>query len=366
MPQRYVEAILKSLAGREYQPLKPRQLARQMGVAQEDYGTFRQAVKRLRDAGRVVLGDRNALTLPEVSSQVVGFFRANPKGFGFVVPETPNAHGDVYIPPEATGGAMTGDEVLIRVRTRSRRGGETVLAGQVQRIIQRGQNRFVGTLQQAEGNWFVLPDGRQFTTPVVVRDIGAAGPKAGTKVVVEITQYPQPGDLPSGVIVESLGAGGPIEVETLAVIRAHGLAETFPEAALAEARAAGRGFDPTGAAGREDLTGATIVTIDPDDARDFDDAISLSGGGGGTTTLGVQIADLCDRNRDAYRGYFRDADAVVHCGFAHPDDPGDPNPNLRRVDLEVIWNEEGISNNRPTRSGRPTVAVSTVLVDNDR
>ena len=302
MPERYVEAILKYLSDRDYQPLKPRRLARQMGVAEEDYGTFRQAVKRLRDAGRIVLGAKDALMLPEMSSHVVGFFRAHPKGFGFVVPETPNAHGDLYVAPEGTGGAMTGDQVLARVRKRGKRGGEMLFAGEVQQILQRRHNRFVGTLRQAEGTWFVVPDGRQFTSPIVVRDVTAAGPKAGTKVVVEIVRYPSPGDLPAGVIVERLGAAGPIEVETLAVIRAHGLADEFSEAALADARAAVEAFDPddalrsgasgSKAAGRQDLTAWTVVTIDPDDARDFDDAISLTHNKDGTVTLGVHIADV--------------------------------------------------------------------------
>jgi len=290
MPQRYVDVILKYLANRDYQPLKPRQLARQMGVAEEDYGTFRQAVKRLRDAGRVVMGARDALTLPEISKRVVGIYRPNPKGFGFVVPETPNAHGDLFIPPGSDGGAFTGDRVVARVRKRGRRDGQPMLGGDIVEILQRGQNRFVGTLRKSEGTWFVMPDGRQFTTPIVVRDVAAA--KAGTKVVAEIVKYGSRGNLPTGVIVEKLGPAGPTEVETRAVIRAHGLAEEFPPEALADARAAIEAFDPTDARGRQDLTAMTVITIDPDDARDFDDAISLTHKKGGHVVLGVHIADV--------------------------------------------------------------------------
>ena len=104
MPERYVEAILKFLAGREYQPLKPAQLARQMGVAEADYGSFREAVKRLRDAGRIVRGAKNALTLPEIGSTVVGVFQGNPRGFGFVIPEMPNRHGDLFVPQTRPAG----------------------------------------------------------------------------------------------------------------------------------------------------------------------------------------------------------------------------------------------------------------------
>jgi ribonuclease R len=292
MPERYVEAIMKFLAGREYQPLKPRQLARQMGVAEEDYGTFREAVKRLRDAGRIVLGAKNALMLPEMGSTVVGTYRANPRGFGFVVPETPNRHGDLFIPPEANGTALTGDHVIAHVKKRGKRGGEMVYAGEVVRILQRGANRFVGTLQRSEETWFVLPDGAAILPPIHVRDVGAAGPKAGSKVVVEIVRYGGAGQLPTGVIVERLGPAGEIEAETRAVIRAHGLEEAFSDAALADARAAVDAFDPDDAPARQDLTRLTVATIDPPDARDFDDAISLEPARGGGVTLGVHIADV--------------------------------------------------------------------------
>ena len=293
MPERYVNAILKFLSGKEYQPLKPRQLARQMGVAETDYGTFRDAVKRLRDGARVVLGARNALTLPEMGSTVVGIFRANPRGFGFVVPETLNSHGDLFIPPGENGGALTGDHVLARVSKRGKRGGEMLYRGQIVKIVKRGESRFVGTLANSDGTWFVVPDGKAMPTPIVVRDIGAAGPKPNDKVVVEIVKYPEPGELPVGVIVERLGVGGATDVETAAVIRAHGLDDEFTEASLADARAAVDSFDADAdAAGREDLTGLTIITIDPPDARDFDDAISLSRDGKGEMTLGVHIADV--------------------------------------------------------------------------
>ena len=354
MPERYADAILKYLADRSYQPIKPRQLARQMGIAEEEYGTFREAVKVLRDSGRIVLGAKDSLMLPEIASRIVGFYRPNPRGFGFVVPETPNAHGDLFIPEGASGGAMNGDLVRCRVVQTTRREGKSYV-GQVIEVVRRGSNRFVGTLEQTQGTWFVLPEGKQMATPIVVRDISSASPPSGTKVVAEIVQYAtKAGDLPVGVIVEALGAKGELEVETLSVIRAHGLEDTFSEAALSDARAAiaafgqcvadvpsacGEGVSPSCAAGvppassavssslfsvateqkqeqqrqdadkmsathagetpasqtidgREDLSALTIVTVDPPDARDYDDAISLESHGDGAWTLGVHIADV--------------------------------------------------------------------------
>ncbi len=293
MPQRYTDAILKFLADRDYHPLKTRQLAKAMGVADEEYGTFRQAVKELHETGRAVLGSKDTLMLPEIPAKVVGYFRGNPRGFGFVVPETPNAHGDLFIPPDATGGAITGDKVVARTVSQGRREGKPMFAGQIVEIVQRGRNRFVGELQRANGAWFVLPDGTAMTTAIVVRDIGAAGPKRGSKVVVEIVDYGRLAtDFPTGVIVEDLGPKGQLEVETRAMIRQHGLAEQFSPQALEDARTAITAFDPDNTAGRLDLTGKTIITIDPADARDFDDAISLEDESDGQVTLGVHIADV--------------------------------------------------------------------------
>jgi ribonuclease R len=292
MPERYEQAILKYLADRQYQPLKPRQLARVMGISEEDYGTFREAVKVLRDSGRAVLGAKDSLMLPQIPNKVTGFYRPNPRGFGFVVPETPNAHGDLYIPPEGNKGALSGDLVAARVTGKGQRQGRTMYSGEVLEVIRRGNNRFVGTLQHAPGGgWFVMPDGTQLTTPIVIRDVGAAGPAEGAKVVAEITKYPGKGELPEGVLVETLGEKGQLEVETLGVIRAHGLRDQFPQEALDDARQAIENFDPRHAQEREDLSPLTIVTIDPPDARDFDDAISLQQMGQ-HVVLGVHIADV--------------------------------------------------------------------------
>ena len=290
MPEKYVHAILKYLSSRDYQPLKPRQLARQMGVAEEDYGSFREAVKLLRDSGRVVRGARDALTLPEMAARVVGTFRLNPRGFGFVVPETPNAHGDLFIPQGEGGGAMTGDTVAAKVMKRGKRGGEMLYRGRIVEILRRGSARLVGTLERSGDAWFVVPDGRAVTAPVVIPDVGP-GAQPGQKVVAEIVSYPKKGEFARGVIMENIGAAGQIEAETLSVIRAHGLPDEFDEEVLAEARRAVDGFDPDDADGREDITDKVVVTIDPPDARDFDDAISIESIDG-ETVLGVHIADV--------------------------------------------------------------------------
>ena len=103
--ERFADRIVRHLARQGYQPQKIRKLARAMGIADEEYGNFRDAVKALMATGRIVMGSASALTLPDPARRVVGRFRSNPRGFGFVIPDTPNSHGDLFIPPGYTGDA---------------------------------------------------------------------------------------------------------------------------------------------------------------------------------------------------------------------------------------------------------------------
>ncbi|HQG49723.1 MAG TPA: hypothetical protein PK373_11585, partial [Sedimentisphaerales bacterium] len=145
MPQVYKDRILRFLQREEYQPLKVAQLARALGVDDDAYTEFKMAFDELRRAGHIVIGAGNLVALPAMAAQVVGVFRANPKGFGFVCPLEPNAHGDLFIPPDATADAMNGDTVLAKVNRKGKRGLETRYTGEVLEILERANNRFVGT-----------------------------------------------------------------------------------------------------------------------------------------------------------------------------------------------------------------------------
>jgi ribonuclease R len=286
------ERILGFLGRTDYRPQKLRTLARSLGIAEDEYGEFRDVVKGLMAAGRLVLGSSKAITLPGPTGRVVGTFRGNARGFGFVVPDTPNSHGDLYVPAGQTGGAVTGDTVEARVVKRGKRGGKMLYEGRVVAIIKRGQNHFVGELHNEFGRWFVRPDGNTLHAPVFVDDPTAKSARAGDQVVVEVVRYPDAGREARGVIVRVLGERGLPEVDTLSIIVQYQFPEAFPEAVLEGARSAAASFDPQrDAEGREDLRDMTIITIDPDDARDFDDAISLTEVDGGVE-LGVHIADV--------------------------------------------------------------------------
>ncbi|MBT3278424.1 MAG: ribonuclease R [Phycisphaerales bacterium] len=296
MADAYAQEILQFLAEKKNMKLKPRQLARQMGIGEAEYGTFREAIKQLRDEGRVVMGASDAMTLPDLGRWVVGYYRANPRGFGFIIPDVPNSHGDLFIPRHASGGALSGDTVRAKVISEGKRDGQRRYRGEIVDVLERARNRFVGELQTAGGAFFIEPEGKKFQKPIVLRDVStAAGPKLGTKVVVEITNYGEdrPDSMPAGVVVDTLGEPGVLDVEIDAVIAANGLRDAWEDDVLECARQAVANYDPDNLDHERDrLEGRTIITIDPDDARDYDDAIELVRGKDGTWELGVHIADV--------------------------------------------------------------------------
>ena len=290
--EKYINSILRYLADKEGEPIRVRKLARRMGVSDEDYGDFRAAFKKLRDQGRIVFGAKNTLTLPEGRSTVVGRFHANPKGFGFISPQDTEMNADIFVPEDKTLGAMTGDLVQARLIRRGRRNGEIRYVGEVLEVRERGLTRVVGTLDEASGTWFVMPDGSASEQPVVIRDVPVEHQKVGTKVLADIIWYPTGKGFPEGIITKVLGPSGEPRVEIQGVMLAHGLVQDFSEEAMDVANHVARTFEPENADNREDVSDLLVVTIDPETARDYDDAISLESLGNGVSRLGVHIADV--------------------------------------------------------------------------
>lgn len=277
-----------------------------MRIEQDDRDAFDEAVAKLVREGQVTLGRDEFLRLPSYPDVITGSFRLNPRGFGFIVPDQKFREGDLFVPAGETGGAISRDRVKARVvrdtRGRGRNGGgggpgpRSGFSGSVIEILERGQDNFVGVLVKERGNWFVKPDGRSLHEPVLIRDPHAKNAKAGDKVVLELLHYPEGDYQAEGVITRVLGEAGKPDVETQAVIAAHGLRTEFPAACIEQAREVTRAFDAEADGpwdDREDLRDAFIFTIDPPDAKDFDDAISIDYDDRAKEwTLGVHIADV--------------------------------------------------------------------------
>jgi ribonuclease R len=291
------KSVLELVNRPGYQPVKPKVIARKLQLESSQLPQLRRVIKMLARQGLVAYG-RGHLVRParegaRQARRIVGVFRRTETGIGFVRPRGEFAEGiqeDVYIAPAHTSDAVTGDVVLVELNdTREAGRGPR---GQVVRVLERQRQRFVGTYFEA-GRWgYVEVDGGLFPSPIFVGDPGAKGVRPDDKVVIELIRYPTPYAEGEGVIVEVLGERGQPGMDTIMIMREFGLPDNFPEEVLEQARQQAQQFREEVPSARLDLTGLTVITIDPPDARDFDDAISLERREDSSWRLGVHIADV--------------------------------------------------------------------------
>ncbi len=289
MPLRYTRRILDHLAREDGRAADVHELARAMCAQGDDKEAVREAIGQLLEEDAIEeSGER--VRLRPMGEEITGVFKATRRGFGFVRPDVPRREGDLYIPREATNGAITGDTVRCSVaRKHGWKGGSP--AGKVAEVLERGHTIFSGTVVQKKGAWLVEPDGQRLRTSVIIHDAGAKNLKIGDKVVFELTVPPEGDYLGEGVVTQVLGEAGRPDVETQAVIAAFGLRDEFPPEIVNEAREASKRVEQPG--DRYDIRELTTFTIDPPDARDFDDAISLTWNDTAKEwELGIHIADV--------------------------------------------------------------------------
>lgn len=276
------QSVLELLGRKNYRPVKPRKIAKQLGLNEDQTRELKKLVKRLVVAGKLAYGEAHTVGLAEKvrSNQVVGIFRRTSGGYGFVRPRgttSREAGEDIYIPANRTADAANGDVVSVQLtkpqKGATRRGPNK--QGSIVEVIERETHRFVGTYFETAGGGYVSIDGGVFAQPILVGDAGAKAAQADDKVVVEMVRFPSHVHQGEGVIVDVLGQRGDPGVDTLSIIHEFNLPGEFPEDVIEDARQQGEAFDESIPEGRTDLTAETIITIDPFDARDFDDAISL-------------------------------------------------------------------------------------------
>ncbi|MEZ6056570.1 MAG: ribonuclease R [Planctomycetaceae bacterium] len=274
-----------------YKPVKPKTLAKNMGIVKKQSETFREALDQLLANGTLKLSENGRVQPPGAKGTLRGIVHKIQSGSAFIIlhePKPKNLKEDVYVESRDLKDAQNGDEVIIKLQ--NSRGGRR--SGVVVEVLERATNVFVGTYFEDDGVGWVEIDGKDFNEPIWVGDPGAKGAQPEDKVVIEMLRFPTARHAGEAVLTKVLGPHGEIGVDTQLVIHEFGLPEEFPEDVLTEARIAAENFSDDVPASREDLTGELIVTIDPADARDFDDAISLSRAENGHWRLGVHIADV--------------------------------------------------------------------------
>ncbi len=254
-----------------------------IGVRYSDRDKVKKALLQLEDEGEIIKDGQGGYATPEQLGAFRGVVQGNERGFAFIIPEGNAAYrGDYFVPRRALNGAMNKDVVLAV----HKRGTED--EAYVVKIIERGQRHVVGTFEKDKRAGYVIPDDKRFDSDVYIPLSLCMNAKPGDKVVAEITSYPK-NAMVGGKIVEILGESGDFYTEELAIIRGYGLIEEFSAEVERQAEEVAR--QPITLGRRRDLRALTTITIDGEDTRDIDDAISLERDGQ-NYILGVHIADV--------------------------------------------------------------------------
>jgi len=285
------QQILAVLARKDYRPLDKNGLAKTLGRKSGVRMGLNQALRELERAGEIARIRKNRYVLPAEADLITGKLSIHQAGYGFLTSEKPG-EPDIFIAAENTGTAMHGDRVVARIsqdapygRIRGRREGRVI------RILERAHDTIVGTLQQSRNFYYVVPDDPRLVHDVYVHPKQAAA-TVGDKVVVRLEAWESRHVNPEGEIIEVLGAASAPGVDMLSIIRKYHLPTEFPRDVLEQTDRISEKIDARQLEGREDLRKEFTVTIDPDDARDFDDAIHVDRIDNGGWRLGVHIADV--------------------------------------------------------------------------
>jgi len=297
------DKIQQLLADPQYRPSRQSELIKLLKLPSHRQGEVRRVLSQLINEGKIVRVRKDRLVLPAEADLVTGRLIMNERGFGFVVPEDKSSKsGDVFIAAENVGVAMHKDVVVCRIdrplkaRRQQREGAPQKLEGRIIRILNRANETIVGTLQKTNLFHYVVPD-----EPRIIQDIYVKMPEGrkkdlkagiGDKVVVQLEPWTSRHVNPEGRIIEVLGRPDDPHIDIICIIRKFRLPTEFPPEVLAEAAAIPDEVPPEEVRNRLDLTRETVFTIDPEDARDYDDAISIRKRDAGGWQIGVHIADV--------------------------------------------------------------------------
>ena len=268
-----------------YVPMKFKEIAMLLQVPKEARGDLKEVLESLETEGKIHVTQTGKYMKGE-ANKLIGYFQANARGFGFVTIE--NEEEDIFIGEDDLGGAFDGDrvEIVIIKKPDGKR-----KEGKIVKILERGVTKVVGYFQRSKNFGFVLPDNQKFQKDIFIPLERSKGAVTGHKVVAEITSYGSKDKKPEGKIVEILGHVNDPGVDIMSIIRTYDLPTEFPEKVLNQAERVSSPVSAQDMAGRMDLRQWQMVTIDGEDAKDLDDAISIEEDGD-RYRLGVHIADV--------------------------------------------------------------------------
>ena len=357
----FKDKIIEVISSRKQKLMTFDEIAKYLGlISGFDKQALAAALNDLIREDKLVFTKRNKYTLPDNAGATKCKIMAHPNGYAFARPI--NGEGDdVFIPERSLNGATQGDIVLIKImgkknkgfRTKGQKSAHGKREGEVINILDRGYKTIVGYYEATAGGGIVVPDDTRFADSIFVPANKTKGAQSKTKVVLKITEYPSRTRMCQGEITEILGDPNSYKVSTLSVIRSFGLIEEFPEAVLNEANKVNVPIDDEQIKGRKDFRNDLTITIDGEDARDFDDAISLKMDKE-EYVLSVHIADVANYVKEGSqldKEAFRRGTSVYFPDYVLPMLPKvlsngicSLNPNEDRLAMSVVMKFDKFGN----------------------
>lgn len=282
------ETILAYMREVSYRPLSYMDLREALQLTDEDEPRFSEMMGKLEKEGEIVRTRRDKYGLPEMMNIYRGVIRLSQRGYGILIPDQPGAP-DIFVYGRNLNGAMHEDRVMVRIQERATP--DQRPEGEVIRAIERANQELVGTFERGRQSMQVIPDDPRQIYPINVKPGSKLKLKNGDKVLVKITRWPDKNKYPEGTITEIFGRKGQPGVDLQIVIKKHGLREQFPQGVIEEAQKVAVPVSEEEIARRRDLRNLRMVTIDGEDAKDLDDAVSIERIPEGYR-LGVHIADV--------------------------------------------------------------------------
>lgn len=279
------ETMLALLNDPTYVPMKLKELAMLLNLSRDQRDELREVMESLEQDGKVILTKRGKYKIPSAEF-LTGTFSGTAKGFGFVTVE--GRPDDIYIPYDKVKDAMHGDRVQIVAEPA--RGGRRA-EGTVVKVLERANQTLVGYYQKSKNFGFVIPDNQKIGEDVFIpqgKDMGAV---TGHKVIVKLTDYGGERKKPEGEIVEIIGHVNDPGTDILSIVRAYGIPDEYPQEVMEQIEHIPDEVQEAEKVGRKDIRDWQTVTIDGEDAKDLDDAITISREDFGYR-LGVHIADV--------------------------------------------------------------------------
>lgn len=282
------ERIVAFMRDAAYKPLLLKELITILAVPASDIEMFNQTISELEDEGKIFKTHGSRYGIPARLNLVSGRIQGHERGFAFVIPDEEG--DDVFIPAESLNGAMHGDKVVARVNKKS--SSDKRMEGEVLRVLKRANVTLVGSFDKSASFGFVVSDNKRISGDIFIPKNEFNGAKKGQKVVVEITKYPEQRRNAEGKVIEIIGNINDPGTDILSIIKSYNLEDEFPEDVVQQVDKIGDAITEAMIKGRRDLRKLRMVTIDGEDAKDLDDAVSIEVLENGNYRLGVHIADV--------------------------------------------------------------------------